>query len=180
MNGVNYYQLFSLSPDASVSDLKAQYRKLSLTYHPDRGGSTEQMAALNEAYRVLSNPLLRREYDQRQAAARVAESDDYHYTQAQPRPAYAYAQTAPQPQSHFWHWFIVLTVLGLALITYDIMTTWVMPHYVTQSSLDPSASALTPSGDLTDEAASALSEFQGTTSQPTSDMTWRERARHGQ
>ena len=157
MDGVNYYQLFSLSPSATSDELKSQYRRLSLQYHPDRGGTTEQMSQLNEAYRVLSNPLLRREYDQKQAAQELALDHNYHYTRPQPRPAAA----AVQPKGHFWQWFTVLTILGLALVSYDVMTTWVLPRYVTQSASDPAASTLTPSGDLTDEAASALSESLG-------------------
>ena len=31
--------------------------------HPDKGGSEEQMAAVNEAYEVLSNPELRARFD---------------------------------------------------------------------------------------------------------------------
>lgn len=164
MNGVNYYQLFSLSPGASVDELRAQYRKLSLKHHPDRGGSTEQMAQLNEAYRVLSNPLLRREYDQKRAAALyVTANDDYHYTQPRPRPTYTHAQAAAasQAQSHFWRWFIVLVVMGVALIAYDVMTTIVMPRYLTESAAaDQAAATFTPSGNLTDEAASAISQMQ--------------------
>lgn len=170
MNGVNYYQLFSLSPDASTDELRAQYRKLSLTHHPDRGGSTQQMAQLNEAYRVLSNPLLRREYDQRHAAtAYVTDDNTYHYTQAPARPAYAHAATA-QSQSHFWRWFVVLAVLGVALVAYDVMATWVMPRYLTRSPIDSSSATLTPSGDLTDEAASAISEFQSSPSTVPQDV----------
>ncbi len=160
MNGVNYYQLFSLPSTATDQELRAQYRKLSLNYHPDRGGSTDQMAALNEAYRVLSNPLLRREYDQKQAQLE-ATHDEYHYhvSPRPARPAYAHAATDSSP-SHFWRWFAILTVLGMALITYDVTMTWVMPHYVVESSVRASSDNFTPSGDLTDEAASALSEFQ--------------------
>lgn len=180
MNGVDYYQLFSLSPDAGVDELRAQYRKLSLTHHPDRGGSTEQMAQLNEAYRVLSNPLLRREYDQRHAVgAYVSDDNTYHYTRPPARPAYAHAATA-QSQSHFWRWFVVLAVLGTALVAYDIMATWVMPRYLTQSPIDSSSATLTPSGDLTDEAASAISEFQGVPSTHAQDTPQFQRGRHAQ
>ncbi len=179
MSGANYYQLFSLGPSATPDELKSQYRRLSLQYHPDRGGTTEQMSRLNEAYRVLSNPLLRREYDQKHAAQELAQDNSYHYTRPTSRPAAA--ATPAQPQSHFWQWFTVLVILGLALITYDVMTTWVLPRYVTESSIDPAAGALTPSGDLTDEAASALSEFQGNQSVPSGSGTaWRDRVRQNQ
>lgn len=160
MNGVNYYQLFAVSPSATTDELRAQYRKLSLTHHPDRGGTTQQMAELNEAYRVLSNPLLRREYDAKRTMLAVS-SDDYHYHPAPPRsPSYAPAAVVEQPSRYFWRWFTVFTLLGLALVIYDVMMTWVMPRYVIESSAHASSEQFTPSGDLTDEAASALSEFQ--------------------
>lgn len=158
MSGVDYYQLFALAPSATTDELKVQYRKLSLTYHPDRGGSTEQMAALNEAYRVLSNPLLRRQYDQKHIG--VTAADSYHYTRSYRQPRQSHEMTAVQSQHHFWRWFTVLTVLGVALIAYDVVMTWVMPRYVVESSASASSENLTPSGDLTDEAASALSEFE--------------------
>lgn len=31
-------------------------RKAAMTAHPDKGGSESKMAAVNEAYEVLSNP----------------------------------------------------------------------------------------------------------------------------
>lgn len=160
MNGVDYYQLFSLPPTATIDELKVQYRKLSLSYHPDRGGSTEQMAVLNEAYRVLSNPLLRRQYDQKHAAS-FAVDDNYHYTRPSHQNPIAHRDAAVGQSPHyFWRWFTVLTVLGVALVAYDVMMTWVMPRYVVESSASASSEYLTPSGDLTDEAASALSEFE--------------------
>lgn len=36
-------------------DLKSRYRKLSLIYHPDKGGELEKMQAINEEYNVLKN-----------------------------------------------------------------------------------------------------------------------------
>jgi hypothetical protein len=37
------------------ADLKSKYRKLSLAYHPDRGGQVEKMQAINEEYNMLKN-----------------------------------------------------------------------------------------------------------------------------
>lgn len=34
----------------SLEELKAEYRRLAMMYHPDRGGSTEQMQDINAAY----------------------------------------------------------------------------------------------------------------------------------
>lgn len=35
------------------ADLKARYRKLSLVYHPDKGGENEKMQAINREYNHL-------------------------------------------------------------------------------------------------------------------------------
>ncbi|MBI9053522.1 MAG: J domain-containing protein [Bacteroidales bacterium] len=37
------------------SDLKSRYRKLSLAYHPDKGGELKKMQAINEEYNMLKN-----------------------------------------------------------------------------------------------------------------------------
>lgn len=48
-------------PDAAVPDVlsavRGWYRRLSLRYHPDKGGSTAAMAAINEAYEQLRSDL---------------------------------------------------------------------------------------------------------------------------
>ena len=53
-----------MSRDADDKTIKRAYRKGTLKAHPDKeGGSEEKMAALNEAYEVLSNPELRARFD---------------------------------------------------------------------------------------------------------------------
>lgn len=37
------------------ADLKTKYRKLSLVYHPDKGGEVEKMQEINEEYNMLKN-----------------------------------------------------------------------------------------------------------------------------
>ena len=36
-----------------ITDLKAKYRKLSVLYHPDKGGQLEKMQEINEEYNML-------------------------------------------------------------------------------------------------------------------------------
>ena len=64
-NRRNFYRLLQVQPDAPVEVIRASYRTLmrDLKQHPDLGGSTSAAALLNEAYRVLSDPSLRAEYD---------------------------------------------------------------------------------------------------------------------
>lgn len=41
------------TPTDSLHDLKQQYRHLARTHHPDNGGSSEEMAAVNAEYAML-------------------------------------------------------------------------------------------------------------------------------
>lgn len=68
MSARDYYQVLQVSPEADPEVIQAAYRALVKRYHPDTGGaqaSNEKMKEINEAYAVLSNAALRREYDER-------------------------------------------------------------------------------------------------------------------
>ena len=63
----DYYEVLSVSKDASKEDVKKAYRKLALKYHPDRNKAPEaesQFKELSEAYAVLSDDEKRGQYDQ--------------------------------------------------------------------------------------------------------------------
>jgi len=47
------YKVLGVSPKASNQEIKAAHRRLMREHHPDRGGSDEQAARLNEARDVL-------------------------------------------------------------------------------------------------------------------------------
>ncbi|XP_050903291.1 chaperone protein dnaJ 20, chloroplastic [Lathyrus oleraceus] len=67
----NLYKILCLSSNtATTDDIKRAYRTMALQYHPDvcRDGlkkeeSTRMFVKLNEAYKILSNPKLKEEYD---------------------------------------------------------------------------------------------------------------------
>ncbi|SCV70553.1 BQ2448_3315 [Microbotryum intermedium] len=60
----DYYKILGVSRDADAKTIKRAYRKGTVKAHPDKeGGSEAKMAALNEAYEVLSNPELRQRFD---------------------------------------------------------------------------------------------------------------------
>ena len=65
----NYYQVLGIDPKASEDEIKKAYKKLARTYHPDlnpkrRITAEDRFKRLQEAYRVLSDPVSRQQYDQ--------------------------------------------------------------------------------------------------------------------
>ena len=61
----NYYSILGLGDGASGIEIKNQYRKLAKQYHPDRNNEStqEKMSEINKAYEVLSDAVLKVEYD---------------------------------------------------------------------------------------------------------------------
>jgi DnaJ family protein C protein 3 len=67
----DYYKVLGVSRDADERDIKKAYRKLSKTFHPDKASAQnmtpedaqKKMAAINEAYEVLSDPELKERFD---------------------------------------------------------------------------------------------------------------------
>ena len=61
----DYYSILGLTDNASGTEIKNQYRKLAKQYHPDRNNEStqEKMSEINKAYEVLSDAVLKVEYD---------------------------------------------------------------------------------------------------------------------
>ncbi len=68
MDYKDYYQSLGVSRTASAEEIRKEYRKLALKYHPDRNQNDKQaeekFKEINEAYQVLSDPQKRARYDQ--------------------------------------------------------------------------------------------------------------------
>jgi len=54
MSLANAYMVLGLPQTASLEEVKRNYRSLSAVFHPDRGGFTEAMALLNNAYEEIT------------------------------------------------------------------------------------------------------------------------------
>ncbi len=62
----DYYEVLGVSKDSSTDEIKRQYRKLALKFHPDRNKTTEaaeHFKEVTEAYAVLSDNEKRGIYD---------------------------------------------------------------------------------------------------------------------
>ncbi|KYQ93142.1 hypothetical protein DLAC_05775 [Tieghemostelium lacteum] len=57
------YEILRVEPTASLQNIRDSYKKLSLEKHPDRGGTSEEMSSINNAYQILSDPNKRQVYD---------------------------------------------------------------------------------------------------------------------
>ena len=83
----DYYAVLGLLPSATADDIGSAYRRLAKLHHPDRNpnkpNAGRRMRDINEAYRILSDPVQRRDYDHE------------HARHAQPVYAAHAAQAAP-------------------------------------------------------------------------------------
>jgi curved DNA-binding protein CbpA len=62
---LDYYEILQISPNAEPETVHRVFRLLAQRYHPDNveTGNETQFRALNDAYRVLSDPEQRARYD---------------------------------------------------------------------------------------------------------------------
>ena len=67
MSKRDYYDVLNIPKTASKDEIKTQYRKLALQYHPDRNKSPDaedKFKEISEAFAVLSDDQKRAQYDQ--------------------------------------------------------------------------------------------------------------------
>ena len=107
----NFYELLSVPPTATADEIKRAFRTEIARYHPDKvqhlGKEFQEMAAsraaaLTEAYRTLTNPELRAEYDKLHGPTAVTEQAPAAVNAAEPRhgpPSVA----PPSPPPHTPH-----------------------------------------------------------------------------
>ncbi|KAD5317336.1 hypothetical protein E3N88_17282 [Mikania micrantha] len=62
----HWYNILEVEPFSHINSIKKQYKKLALILHPDKNtsvASEEAFKLVNEAFRVLSDKIRRKEYD---------------------------------------------------------------------------------------------------------------------
>ena len=68
MTFINHYEILEIEANADLSAIKSAFNKLSMQYHPDRNlgdpVAEAMMKKLNQAFRILSDSKLRKEYDE--------------------------------------------------------------------------------------------------------------------
>lgn len=60
---MSHYQTLGVAKTATPDEIKKAYRKLASQHHPDKGGDTSTFQKIEEAYRILSDPQQRQQYD---------------------------------------------------------------------------------------------------------------------
>jgi curved DNA-binding protein len=64
----DYYKILGIDKKATQEEIKKTYRKLAITYHPDKNpgnkAAEEKFKEITEAYEVLSDPEKRKKYDE--------------------------------------------------------------------------------------------------------------------
>lgn len=64
---MDYYKVLEVETTASIAEIKRSYQQLILRHHPDKnlesGGNIETFVQIDEAYKILRDPVSRKEYD---------------------------------------------------------------------------------------------------------------------
>lgn len=89
MSKISYYEILEVSPNASQAVIRAAYKSLIQSYHPDKNsgslGMEQQTVIIREAFEVLSDPQKRTEYDEslRQQKSSASENNTHPVPAAQ-------------------------------------------------------------------------------------------------
>src|SRR5213595_4239042 len=82
-NMADYYGVLGVDRGASDDDIKKAYRKLAMTYHPDRNNGSkdaeEKFKSITEAYDVLRDPDKRALYDRYGEAGLRGGAGGFHH-----------------------------------------------------------------------------------------------------
>ncbi|XP_054016573.1 uncharacterized protein LOC128896982 [Hylaeus anthracinus] len=97
-----HYDTLNVSPNATHNEIKSSYFKLTVKYHPDKNKSASAKVLfqeVSEAYEVLGNHKLRKQYDRTMAI----KSSLVNQMQ-KPTPKYEYSDTTRHKMYDFDEW----------------------------------------------------------------------------
>ncbi|MDR6193810.1 tetratricopeptide (TPR) repeat protein [Siphonobacter sp. BAB-5404] len=104
---LTHYQQLGVSRTASAEEIKRAYRQLAVRWHPDKNPNhsqaEEKFKAINEAYRVLSDPALRASYDFKLNSAQRTQTQT---PPPPPKPKPAAPSPPPSSRSTYRRWLI--------------------------------------------------------------------------
>ncbi|MBX2966116.1 MAG: J domain-containing protein [Cyclobacteriaceae bacterium] len=120
----DFYQLLGLDRSADSTQIRAAYKRLAFTYHPDLHPgdpqAEEMFKAINEAYHTLSDPLKKMRYDARlNSFQSYADTTDTYWREAQ-RQRYARWKAA-QKETRYTFDKEYFRVQGLAFLTFVVI-----------------------------------------------------------
>lgn len=95
---IDYYAVLNVPPNATTAQIVAAYRGLARLYHPDTNkdpNANLRMQVINEAYRILSNPIERAHYDANHAIKRPTVQVIYPSVQDTANPWSTYSPDLP-------------------------------------------------------------------------------------
>lgn len=113
---MTHYDVLGVSRDASATQIRSAFRRLARAHHPDTstGGSAASLAPINEAWRVLGDPALRRAYD-RALDAEAAPQVEERFA---PEPTL----TTLPPSQFPWRFLLGMAVVGIAIVLFGVFT----------------------------------------------------------
>lgn len=94
----DYYGLLGVERTASATEIRKAYYRMAKIWHPDvsqAGEAKSRFQQISKAYRILSNPLSRRAYDQRFTDPWVRNVRKDYYRYGTSTQAYAESSSAP-------------------------------------------------------------------------------------
>ena len=119
MVGVHYQRLGVL-PNASPEEIRAAYRQLARVHHPDKhnGQTSIEMLEINEAWRILSDPVLRYNYDVGLKAhnGKAAQSEDSARQERLRSVTLDAEQRHYTPAKFPWRFVLAVIAIGTAFI----------------------------------------------------------------
>lgn len=135
---MTHYERLGVAPDATASTIRDAYRRLARVHHPDaRGGRpSPEMAAINEAYGVLSDPRRRLDYDRSLRAGAPSSSGPSSPGSSSPGVSRSASPRDPigwsvEPPRFPWRFVVILVALGVvAVLVVGALTTAPAPRPV--------------------------------------------------